>query len=966
MKVEVCLRSALALFLAVSAFAFSRFDFPPAAQAAAMMQSTTPSISWMSPSPVPLGAFTLNVYGSNFQNGAVVKWGGTPLPTTFVSASQLKATGTASQSGSVYITVTNPGASGATSSQRLLEIGQGIVVTMSPASAIVAPGAKQQFTATVTGAPINGVWWYVNNTSTGNSTIGWITQNGLYTAPSVPPATPITIRAVCQANSGRSASAPVTISGAPAGVTVAISPASASVQTGTTRQFTATVTGSANTAVTWRVSDIVGGNATVGTISSSGLYTAPNNAPANPVAVSAVSQADNTKTATALVTVTSAPGSVAVTINPTSASVVTGATRQFTATVTGNANTAVAWRVNNIAGGNSTVGTISGGGLYTAPSAVPAGAVTVSAVSQADATKSASANVTVTAPPLVVAVSVSPASVSVATGATQQFTASVTGTANTTVNWQVNNIAGGNSTVGTISGNGLYTAPNAIPVGNVTVSAVSQADNTKQATASVAVQDTQLATYGRFLDQATFGPTPQLIAQAQQLGMQGFLIQQFGLPESALPVPSSATMNGLTDAFFANALNGQDQLRQRVIFALSEIVVVARNKNYNADMLAPWLRLLSRNAFGNYKTLLRELSNDSSMGQFLDLANSGVSGGANENYPRELLQLFSIGLYKLNPDGSQQLDANNQPIPTYTQTDVQQLALALTGWTYDNANHTTPGSQGNPNYYAGPLVVIPGRHNTSAKTFLGQTLPSGQSAQQDLDGAIDIIFNHPNVGPFLATRMIRAMVTSNPSPGYISRVTAAFNDNGQGLRGDMKAVITAILMDQEARNDNPPANFGRLRTPVQSLLLMGRALSFPVGAATQFNYQLVNMGEELLNAPSVFGHYSPMFRIPKGNGLFGPEFQIYTPTEAANRGNFLYSFLTNTYPIHPALQPLVNIAGSPATLVNTVDNLLLYGRMSTTTRTALFNALPQMYDDRQRVWTALYLVLTSGEFLVQR
>jgi uncharacterized protein (DUF1800 family) len=965
-KVEVCLRSALALFLAVSAFAFSRFDFPPAAHAAAMMQSTTPSISWMSPYPAPLGAFTLNVYGSNFQNGAVVKWAGTPLPTTFVSSSQVRATGTATQSGSVFITVTNPGASGATSSQRLLEVGQGIVVTITPSSATVAPGATKQFAATVTGAANTGVWWYVNNTSTGNSTIGTITQNGLYKAPAIAPSTPITIRAVAQANSEHQASAAVTISGAPAGVTVAISPTSASVQTGTTRQFTASVTGSANTAVIWRVSDIVGGNSTVGTISSSGLYTTPNVAPANPVAVSATSQADSTKRATALVTVTSAPATVAVTINPTSATVNTGATRQFTATVTGSANTAVTWRVNNVTGGNSTVGTITNSGLYTAPSAVPAGAVTVSAVSQADTTRSASANISITAPPVAIAVSVSPATANLTTGATQQFTATVTGTANTAVIWRVNSINGGNATVGTITNSGLYTAPGAIPVGSITVSAVSQADNTKQATASVTVLDTQLATYGRFLDQATFGPTPQLIAQAQQTGMQGFLNQQFALPESSLPVPISATMNGLTDAFFANALGGQDQLRQRVIFALSEVIVVARNKNYNADMLAPWLRLLSRNAFGNYKTLLRELSNDSSMGQFLDLANSGVSGGANENYPRELLQLFSIGLYKLNPDGSQQLDANGQPIPTYTQSDVQQLALALTGWTYDNANHTTPGSQGNPNYFAGPLVAIPGRHNTSAKTFLGQTLPAGQSAQQDLDGASNIIFNHPNVGPFLATRMIRAMVTSNPSPGYIARTTAAFNDNGQGVRGDMKAVITAILMDQEARNDNPPASFGRLRTPLQSLLFMARALSYPVGTGSSFNYQLVNMGEEMLNAPSVFGHYSPMFRIPKGNGLFGPEFQIYTATEAANRGNFLWGFLNNTYPINPALQPLVNIAASPATLVSTVDNLLLYGRMSTTTRQALFNALPQMYDDRQRVFTALYLVLTSGEFLVQR
>jgi uncharacterized protein (DUF1800 family) len=859
----------LGVLIAVSAFASLTFHSSAATSATATFLDVcpTPQVQWFSPGKVPLGNSIFTINGTGFVSGAVAKLDGAPLPTTYVSSTQLKATSNVIQSSSGNLTVTNP-CSATPSSPRLIEFGLGIVVTISPSTATVPTGANQQFTATVTGTNTTGVYWTV----IGGSTRGTITSNGLYKAPASSPGAPVTIRASSAANSERSGTATVTVSGA-------------------------------------------------------------------------------TQT-------------IAVSINPTSATVNTGATQQFTATVTGTANTAVTWQVNNVTGGNSTTGTISTGGLYTAPAAVPANPVTVTAVSQADNTKKATATVGINTPPPVVAISISPTVASLATGATQQFNATVSGTANTAVTWQVNNVTGGDPSNGTITVNGLYTAPVAIPAGGITVTAVSQADPTKKATANVSIVDPQLVTLGRFLDQTTFGPTPSLIAKVKQVGMAGFLNEQFGLPESPLPDPFTATNSANIDAVFANAFTGQDQLRQRVIYAYSEIFVEATFKNYNADMIAPWRRLLSRNAFGNYKTLLKELTNDSSMGQFLDSANSGVFGGAaNENYPREVMQLFSLGLYKLNPDGSQQLDATNQPIPTYTQTDVQQLALALTGWTYDNSAHNA--GSGNYNYYPGPMLPVSAKHNTTQKTLLGQTIPAGLSPQQELDAVVNILFNHQNVGPFMATRLIRALITSNPSPAYIARITAVFNDNGQGVRGDLKAVINAIIMDQEARNDAPPSNFGRLRTPLQSLLFMSRALNLTPGAASQFNYQLYTMGEAILDAPSVFGHYSPMFRIPKSNGLFGPEFQIYTATEAANRGNFMYQFIY-VYPIHPALQPLANIAGNPATLVNTVDNTLLFGRMLPSTRTALLNAIPMQYDNTSRMLAAVYLTVTSGEFLVQR
>ncbi len=750
------------------------------------------------------------------------------------------------------------------------------------------------------------------------------------------------------------------------GIVVTITPPTATVATNATQQFTATVTGAANTKVYWYVN----GGSSKGTITSNGLYKAPAAAPATPVTIRAVCEITSERSATATVTVTGAPQTVAVSVSPTSASVSTGQTQQFTATVTGNANTAVTWQVNNLTNGNATVGTISNSGLYTAPAAVPAGAVTVNAVSQADNTKSASAAITVTPPAVQVVITITPTSAALAVGATQQFAATVTGNANTAVTWQVNNANGGSATVGTITSNGLYTAPNAIPAGAITVTAVSQADATKKANATVIIVDTQAIAVGRFLEQATFGPTPQLTAHVKQIGMQAYLDEQFLAPESIYPNGNGMTTQQLRDRLFFNFATGQDQLRQRAVHALSEVVVISGNKNYYSNMLHPWLQILSKNAFGNYKTLLKEITLDASMGNYLDMVNSikpGVNGGANENYPRELLQLFSIGLYQLNPDGSLQLDGNNKPIPTYNQNDIRQLALALTGWTFNTANGAP--LYPNPNYYPGTMVPLANYHDTSVKTFLGQTLPANQTMQKDIDDVIDIIFNHPNVAPFIATRLIRAFVTSNPSPAYIARIAAVFNNNGQGVRGDLKAVITAILLDSDARNDAPPNDFGKLRSPMFHHLALFRLLGATIPQPTQFVYVYDNMGESVLNAPSVFGHYSPMYRIPKQTPpLFGPEFQIHGPGELVNRGNFLWNYMNYYQTGIWDLQWLFSLGNDHAACINAVDNLLLYGRMSAGLRQQLMTALQASAtagaDAKMRALTVLYLTAMSSEYVV--
>jgi hypothetical protein len=499
----------------------------------------------------------------------------------------------------------------------------------------------------------------------------------------------------------------------------------ATVEIGTTRQFSAYVPLSPNTVV-WSVDGVPGGNALIGTVSSTGLYAAPAVAPTpSVVKVRATSTAFPDKFAEATVTITRpkpwiwdvnpkpvpvgsfelrlnganykadaqvrmngmplattfvsstslkasgvaaaagtaaitvylpGPGEVtsqafqvtiaaaAVTVTPSSASVTSGAVVAF------SSNTAVNWQVNGVTGGTAATGLITSGGVYTAPAA--AQSVTVRAVSVADATKFATATVTVTQP----AVTVTPASVSTAINTAVSFAA------NLPVTWQVNGVPGGNATVGTITAAGVYTAPAAVPApATVQVRAVSTANPAVFATAAVLVTGpaplVSAVTAGRFLEQAAFGPRPSDLAKVQQMGIHAWLDEQMALPENAIPdQPSTSALRAWQ---MNNFVHAPDQLRQRVGYSLGQIIVTSLNKLNYANEILPWMRVINRNAFGNYRTLLREVTLSPSMGKYLDMANSmkpTATSGANENYPRELMQLFTIGLWQLNNDGSQKLD----------------------------------------------------------------------------------------------------------------------------------------------------------------------------------------------------------------------------------------------------------------------------------------------------------------------
>lgn len=470
-----------------------------------------------------------------------------------------------------------------------------------------------------------------------------------------------------------------------------------------------------------------------------------------------------------------------------------------------------------------------------------------------------------------------------------------------------------------------------------------------------------------FLEQATFGATAADVAVVQSVGYGQWLSQQFQLPETAMP--DGLDVNQTRDQLFLNMANGADQLRQRMMFALSQIIVVSANKNSSGEELIPWVRLLSRNAFGNYRTLLEEVTLSPTMGKYLDLAYSKKAtntSSPNENYARELLQLFTIGLWELNQDGSVKLDSQNQPIPTYTQNTIKDFARALTGWTFPTQPGQSPLNS-NPPYFVGVMEPRVTTHDTGAKTLLqGVTIPAGQSTTADMQAVLNNIFQHPNVPPFVATRLIRSLVTSNPGPGFIQRVADVFVNNGQGVRGDLKAVLTAILSDPEALAFS--SEDGRLKDPVLHIIGMGRALGAQMTTPSVFNYVFSNLTQRVLTPTTVFSFYSPLGTLPGHSDLFGPEFQIYPPALAVQRANFVYGILNGQFGSAFAvdLAPYMALATNVGALVDKVNDTLMFGRMSIELRdliTVATNAVAAS-DTRQRALGALYLAAISSEFSV--
>ena len=499
----------------------------------------------------------------------------------------------------------------------------------------------------------------------------------------------------------------------------------------------------------------------------------------------------------------------------------------------------------------------------------------------------------------------------------------------------------------------------------------------------------------RFLSQATFGPTAALISKVQNQGFDAFLDEQFAMPVSSHMAFVDATgvnpptFAQTTDAWWTYAISAPDQLRQRIAFALSELLVVSKNDDQlgsKPGALPTYMDVLVNNAFGNFRQLLQDITLNPAMGRYLDMlgndkANLKKGLNPNENFARELLQLFSIGIYQLNLDGSLKLDSRGLPISTYNQDVILGQAAVFTGWTF--AQSGTSIWLNPPQNWRVPMMNIASHHSTAEKHILdGVVIPAGQSADQDLQMTLDTIFNHPNVGPFISRQLIQRLVTSNPSPGYIYRVASIFNDNGQGVRGDLQAVVRAILMDYDARG---PAlttqGAGHQREPIVRLTNLLRAFS---ASSSNGTFSIRNpvsptdtsLAQEPMSSPTVFNFFSPDYQAPGAiaqAGLYSPEFQLTTDVVVATVANYLnkaiYTWLgltTNKITLNISLEQ--SLAKTPTDLVDHLNYLLMAGNMSPAMRATLVNAVTSIpaNNPKERVRTAIYLVVNSPEYVIDK
>ena len=861
--------------------------------AQATVQQPTPWVWSVNPNSVTPGPITLSIGGANFVPSAVVRFGGVPLTTTYVSSTSLTATGTATtaQIGSVNVTVANPDPGGVVSQPKAVTVKAGstgqISVTVTPSPASVPLGGSQQFTATVKNTQNTSVTWYVNDAPGGNATVGTVSATGLYQAPStMPGSSTVKVRAVSVAAGSIYGSASVTLTAntvtPPAITSVIPSP----IPVG---PFTITVNGSG----------FVSGSK----VSFGGAA----------IATSYVSAAQLTATGTATM---AQVGSVAIVVtNPSPG----GASAPFNISVTGSGPAPpqiTSITPNPLPPGPFTL-TINGTGFIAGAQATFGG---------------------------------SPLATLFLSG--MQLTA----TGATTSAQQGTNVG-----VVVTNPGGPASASFSLPVsgGNNLVSY------------SVAA---------RFLEQAAFGPTPAAIAHVQQVGLQGYLNEQFTTPPCPLPDPNvnPSAAGPMQVRFFTNAVNGPDQLRQRVSFALSQIFVISIEKLFYQQKMIPYFNMLANDAFGNYFQLMNDVTLSPAMGEFLDMvnndkANPALGTVANENYARELMQLFTIGTYMLNPDGTLQLDGLGNPIFTYNHPIIADFARVNTGWTYPTQPGDTPQMH-NHLYYFGPMVAYEPNHDNGSKTLLnGQVLPAGQTAAKDMNDALTNIFNHSNVGPFVSKLLIQHLVTSNPSPAYVQRVAAVFADNGSKVRGDLRAVVNAILMDTEARQgDGPsasPPTGGHLREPVFYMIGLLRALGATVDDTNSLTYDAYLLGQSIYNPDSVFNYFSPSYAIP-GTSLLGPEFQLQTPSDSLGRDNWADYILSGKYASNTQaygidLASFVNLASNPAQLVDAVDAALTCGQMPAQMKNYIINAVSGTQGNLTRAQTALYLTAASSFYQVQ-
>lgn len=505
------------------------------------------------------------------------------------------------------------------------------------------------------------------------------------------------------------------------------------------------------------------------------------------------------------------------------------------------------------------------------------------------------------------------------------------------------------------------------------------------------------AAASRFLAQASMGASRAQIARVQALGYAGWLDEQFAL------APSASRWDALIGAGFGDAsyknsqagfdacawrklLAAPDTLRQRVTFALSEIIVVGIDglvgAGWKAFSAAAFLDLLDAHAFGNYRTLLQAVSTSAPMGEYLTFRgntkyNAATGAMPDENYAREVMQLFTIGLLQLNPDGTLKM-ANGSPQETYTLDDITGLARVFTGWDYDLAG----GSTATPDFKRRPMAQVASRHELGSKTFLGTTIPAGTDGTASLALALDALFAHPNVAPFISRQLIQRLVCSNPSPAYVGRAAAAFNNDGTGTKGNLKAVLRAILLDDEARNPALAAQptFGKQREPILRLAAWARAVNansasdaWSIGNTSDSGTRL---GQSPLRSPSVFNFFRPGYAPPNSAvgsaGLVAPEFQLTNESTTVAYINYMQVAVSKGIgDVKGDYTALLPLADNAASLLDELNLVLAAGQLGSATLALLRSALDSMPSGTDaaratRVHAALVLVLAAPEFIIQR
>lgn len=513
----------------------------------------------------------------------------------------------------------------------------------------------------------------------------------------------------------------------------------------------------------------------------------------------------------------------------------------------------------------------------------------------------------------------------------------------------------------------------------------------------------------RFLEQATFGPSPALDLRIRRLGLRNWFNAQLEMPYPTNPYPNIPLMPSNVDPscdatcrrdfysmypvqnwFYKEALYGDAQIRHRMAWTLSELWVISGVDIQQPSHMIAYHQILSNRAFGNYRDLMTDLTLNPGMGDYLDMARSSKNN-PNENFAREILQLFNVGLFMLNQDGTRQLDQNGNPIPTYDQETVNNFTKVFTGWSFcEVTGATCPNRTVGAQNFKDPMILNQNNHNTTAKTLLAypnavsQNLPANQNGALDLTQALDNIFNHPNVAPFVSRILIQNMVTSDPTPAYVGRVAAIFNNNGSGVRGDLKAVVRAILLDPEARgNVKSDPKYGKLREPVQlatNILRQFNAKSAD-GTTQSDGYidQLISpMGQSSFRSPTVFNYYTPDYTIP-GTALNGPEFGILTTGTAVARANFINTIVfskvnvSTSAPVGTAIdftemKALAEADTTSNQLLDALNAKLMHGTMSAAMKSTILTAVQAVTstDPLTRAKTAIYLVASSSQYQVQR